>query len=463
MSFINKDLLLSNETAKRLYFGFAKDMPIFDYHCHLSEKQILENKPFDNVCQIWLYGDHYKWRLMRAAGVSEEKITGNASDEEKFITYCSVLSKCFGNPLYQWSQVELETFFKCDLEINEKNAKEIYKRCNAYIKENNITPQKLIEESNVAALFTTNEVFDDLSTFGKIKEKGYKFKVAPAFRADKIMNIEATRYNEFIGWLEAIEGPIKTLDDLEKAILSRLKAFKEVGSTATDIALVSVQDIVSKEEAAKIFAKRRSGEELTEEEANQFKGYMTYFLMWNYAENDMATELHLGAMRNNSTRLFNRLGLDCGNDSISDENSTKKMARLFDALDKDKHLPKTIVFCLNPKMNEEIVTLINCFQEEGVFGKMQFGPAWWFLDQENGMREQLKALALNGNISTFVGMLTDSRSFLSYPRHQYFRRILCDYFGSMMESGRMTKDEAFVGEIVKDICYRNAVKYLLGE
>ena len=457
MSYIKENFLLTNKTAEKLYFNYAKDMPIFDYHCHLPEKQILENKPFNDVFEIWLAGDHYKWRLMRNYGVNEEYITGKStSNKEKFLTYCKVLGTAFGNPLYHWSQVELKEFFNCEIEINEENAELIWDWCNDYIKLNGITPQKLIEQSNVTHLFTTNEIFDDLSTFPAIQEKGYKFKVIPAFRADKIMNIEAEKYNDFI----ALLGDIADLTALENKIEERLQEFIKVGTTAADVALQSVYSIAEKAQAEEVFAKRRKGENVTEKESEIFKGYLTYFLFKLYAKYNIATELHIGAMRNNNSQMLAKLGLDTGYDSIAEDNSIKYMSRLFDRLNNENSLPKTIVFNLNPKMNTEIMTLIGCFQSDEARGKIQYGPAWWFLDNKVGMEKHLEDLTATGHIGAFVGMLTDSRSLLSYPRHHYFRRILCNYFGGMMERGEMTQDEKLVGKVVQDICYHNSIQYL---
>ena len=457
MSYIKDNFLLTNKTAEKLYFGYAKDMPIFDYHCHLPEKQILENKTFNDVYEIWLAGDHYKWRLMRNFGVNEEYITGKTTtNKEKFLAYCKTLATAFGNPLYHWSQVELKEFFNCEIEINEENAELIWNWCNDYIKLNNITPQSLIEQSGVTHLFTTNEIFDDLSTFPAIEQKGYKFKVIPAFRADKIMNIEAAQYNDFIAKL----GNVDTLEALENKIEERLQAFIKVGTTAADIALQKVYPIANNADAARVFEKRRKGESVTQEESEVFKGYFTYFLFKLYAKYNIATELHVGAMRNNNSVMLEKLGLDTGYDSIAEDNSIQNMSKLFDRLNMENSLPKTIVFNLNPKMNAEIMTLIGCFQSDKAKGKMQYGPAWWFLDNKVGMEKHLDDLTATGHIGAFVGMLTDSRSLLSYPRHHYFRRILCNYFGGMMERGEMTQDENFVGEVVKDICYRNAIAYL---
>ena len=460
MSYIKDNFLLTTKTAEKLYFNYAKDMPIFDYHCHLPEKQILANEGFNDVYEIWLAGDHYKWRLMRNYGVNEEYITGNRSNKEKFIAYCTVLGTAFGNPLYHWSQVELKEFFNCEIEINEENAELIWDWCNEYIKLNDITPQKLIESSNVSHLFTTNEAIDDLSTFPAIAKKGYKFKVIPAFRADKALAIETPAFQGYIAQLAALTHNIESLDELLDAISIRVEEFKKVGTTASDIAAERVPAIPSKEEADEIFKARLNGAPVSKEDAEKFRGYMLYALMKLYAGKGLVTELHVGPMRNNNSRMMAAIGPDTGFDSISDENSIKTMSRLFDRLDSEGCLPKTIVFNLNPKMNAEIMTLIGSFQTDEARGKLQYGPAWWFLDNKVGMEKHLEDLTATGHIAAFVGMLTDSRSLLSYPRHHYFRRILCNYLGGMMERGEMTQDEKLVGKVVKDICYNNSIKYL---
>ena len=459
MSYIREDFLLTNPTAQKLYFDYAKDMPIFDYHCHLPEKQILENKPFGDVFEIWLAGDHYKWRLMRNYGMDEEYITGSRSNQEKFKAYCTVLGTAFGNPLYHWSQVELKEFFGCELEINEANADAIWEECNAYIKANGLTPQKLIEASNVKHVYTTNEIFDELSTFEEIAKKDYKFTVNPAFRADRIMNIDGIGYTGYIARVEAQTHAIKDLADLEDAIEKRLQAFIAVGCRASDIALEKVCVVSDPADAAKVFSKVLSGDAPTAEEAEIFKGYFTYFLMKLYAKYDICTELHLGAMRNNNAKMMAKLGPDTGYDSISDQNSIGLVSRLFDRLNSEDSLPKTILFNLNPKMNSEMMTIIGCFQSSEARGKMQYGPAWWFLDNKVGMEKHLQDLTATGHLAVFVGMLTDSRSLLSYPRHHYFRRILCNYLGDMMEKGEMTQDMALVGKVVQDISYYNSIHY----
>ena len=455
MSYIKDNFLLESKTAQSLYLNYAKAMPIFDYHCHLSERQILENKPFGDIYEIWLAGDHYKWRLMRNFGISEELITGSKSNKEKFVAYCTVLGTAFGNPLYHWSQLELKEFFGCEKEINAENAEYIWNFCNDYIKKNKVTPQSLIEKSNVSNIFTTNEVFDDLTVFAEIAKKDYAFKVAPAFRADKIMNVEADAYCDFIARL----GKVKTLSDLEEKIESRLKEFIAAGCKASDISVQGVYAVSDRVDAEKVFEKRIAGGAVTEQDQKVFKGYLTYFLMKLYAKYNIATELHVGAMRNNNTVMLKKLGADTGYDSIAEDNSINNMSRLFDKLNNENSLPKTIVFNLNPKMNAEIMTLLGCFQSDEAKGKMQYGAAWWFLDNKQGMEKHLLDLTATGHIATFVGMLTDSRSFLSYPRHHYFRRILCNYLASLMENGEITSDEKAVGKVIKDICYNNAINY----
>ena len=459
MSYLKDNFLLTTKTAENLYFNYAKDMPIFDYHCHLPERQILENKTFNDIFEIWLAGDHYKWRLMRNYGINEEYITGNKSNKEKFLTYCKVLGTAFGNPLYHWSQLELKEFFNCEIEINEENAELIWDWCNEYIRLNNVTPQSLIEGSNVKYIFTTNEIFDDLSTFTEIAKKDYKFGVIPAFRADKIMNIGAKGYKTFIEKLEGLTHEIKSIEDLEKAIEIRLNEFIKVGTVASDIALESVYAVAEKSDADIVLKKALDGKAISEDEEKVFKGYFTYFLFKLYAKYDIRTELHVGAMRNNNSVMLEKLGLDTGYDSISEENSIKYTSRLFDKLNSENSLPKTILFNLNPKMNSEIMTLVGCFQSDEAKGKIQYGPAWWFLDNKVGMEKHLKDMTATGHLATFVGMLTDSRSLLSYPRHHYFRRILCEYLGTLVENNEITSDINLVGKVVKDVSYFNSVDY----
>lgn len=458
--YLTDDFLLKNKTARKLYHTYAENTPIFDYHCHLSEKQILENNQFNDIYEVWLGGDHYKWRLMRNYGVDEEYITGNKSNKEKFIAYCDALGTAFGNPLYHWSQIELKEYFNCELEINAQNAEAIWNWCNEYIALNEISPVTLIEKSNVKAIFTTNEMFDDLQTFEKISQKNYAFKVIPAFRADKIMNVDAKNYKDNVLKLSSLEGEITNINQLEAAIENRLKKFIAVGTTASDISLERICEITTKTEAEAVFKKALNGEVITSDEGEIFKGYLTYFLMKLYAKYNVATEIHIGAKRNNNTVMLNKLGLDTGYDSVSDFNSIVNLSKLFDKLNSESSLPKCVLFNLNPKMNVEIMTLIGCFQDSTAKGKIQYGPAWWFLDNKAGMEKHLSDLTATGHLATFVGMLTDSRSFLSYPRHHYFRRILCNYLGNLIENGEMTADLELVGKVIKDVSFNNAVEYL---
>lgn len=456
-SYIKDNFLLDGKNAETLYFDYASKMPILDYHCHLSEYDILENKQFNDIYELWLSADHYKWRLMRNYGVNEEYITGKKSPKEKFLMYCKVLGTAFGNPLYHWSQLELKHFFDCDIEINEKNAEAIWDYCNNYIKEHKLTPQKVIEKSNVKYIFTTNEVFDDLRVFYEIEKKGYNFTVKPAFRADKVMNIDAEKYNFFIDKL----GKINTLADLKKALEDRLNEFIKAGAVASDIAIEQIYKIPSEEVASKIFLKRRNNEALSEQEVKDFKMYLTYYLLSLYGKYNIRSELHIGAIRNNNSKMFSILGADTGFDSIGEAVCIEELARLLDRLNNEGVLPPMIIFNLNPKMNMEILTLIGTFQSDELKGRIQFGAAWWFLDNKVGITNHLKDLSSSAHLATFIGMLTDSRSFLSYPRHHYFRRILCNYLGELMEKGEITQDIALVGKVVEDICYNNAYNYLI--
>lgn len=459
MSYIKDNFLLTNKVAEKLYFEYAKDMPIFDYHCHLSEKELLADKEFDSIYSVWLKGDHYKWRLMRNFGIDEQYITGNKSDKEKFITYCKTVASAFGNPLYHWSQMELEEYFDCFKEINEKNAEYIWNHCNKYIKQNHIKPSDIIKKSKVKYIFTTNEVFDDLSTFIKLKSKFSEFSVLPAFRADKVMNIEAKTYLENLKKLEVNGRYLSSLSDLENILEDRLKEFVSVGCRAADIALEKALPISSREEAEKVFSKLLRNNVLNLGEADTFKGYMTYFLLKLYAKYNIVTEIHIGAMRNNNSIMLDKLGLDTGFDSISDADSTSNLSKLLDGLNCENSLPKVILFNLNPKMNLELASLAGCFQDASSVGKIQYGAAWWFLDNKSGMEKHLSDLSSVSHIGAFIGMLTDSRSFLSYPRHHYFRRIICNYFGNLVKNGEITEDLGLIGETISNICYSNANKY----
>jgi len=458
MSYITENFMLQGENAKKLY-AYAKDMPIFDYHCHLSEYELLENKPFENITQIWLYGDHYKWRMMRFYGISERLITGDATDREKFDAYLLALSTAYGNPLQHWSQMELEKYFNCTLELCPENADAIWEQANATIKAKNMRPSDCVECSGVKYLYTTNEVFDDLAVFSKLKEKYTAFTVAPAFRADKLMAINNPLYNSFIDKLEALTNKISGFDDLLAAVEKRLTEFKKAGCRAADIAVEDVYPVPTKNEAAKVFDCVRSGGAVSASEANVFAAYMVYFLMGLYARNDIVTELHIGPMRNNNSVMLGKIGVDAGFDTIGRMSDIRVIAALFNKLNSENALPKTVVFNLNPNMNAELIALSGCFQDDSAKSKINYGAAWWFLDNKPGMEKHLTDLCALGHIGAFIGMLTDSRSFVSYPRHDYFRRILCSFLGKMMDDGLMTSNVSAVGKVVRDICFNNAVHY----
>ena len=459
MSYLSDSFLLNCDVAEELYFTYARNMPIFDYHCHLSEKEILADRPFEDIYELWLLYDHYKWRLMRNYGIDESLITGDASHHDKFVAYCTALGTAFGNPLYHWSQMELKDYFDCDTEINAANAEYLWQYCNDYIHSHNMRPSTLITASNVRYIFTTNEVYDDLSTFESINSKFSDFSVYPAYRADKMLNIDAPAYLDYIDALASVTFDIETLEDLEDALTERLTAFIEAGCTAADMALEYVPALTTRDQAEWIFNLRMTGNEVTIEQADAFKGYLARFLMELYAENKIVCELHIGAKRNNNSRMLSELGADSGFDSITDVNSTMALSKLFDSLNNKGALPSVILFNLNPKMNMEFLSLIGCFQDGSAKGKMQYGAAWWFLDHKPGMERHLTDLCSAAHIDAFLGMLTDSRSFLSYARHQYFRRILCSFLGGAIERGEMTSDLEIVGSVIRNICYNNAVKY----
>lgn len=457
--FIGEDFLLSNETAKELYHGHAKDMPIFDYHCHLSEKAIQEDKPFNDFFELWLGGDHYKWRLMRNFGIDEEYITGGEPRKEKFMCYVRALETAYGNPLYHWSHMELRNYFGIDDVICSANAEKIWDKANDYIKTHSLSPSSLIAGSNVKIVCTTNEIFDDLTVFDDIKKKNYPFRVLPTFRADKVMNIDDPRYTEYLGRLCSIYGDIPSLEELEKAIAARIVEFKEKGAVAADIALQKVYPPCAREKAAEAFGCAVSGKQVTAAQAEAYKSFVMGQVLRGCAANGLAVQVHVGAMRNNNSRMYKILGADTGYDSIDDGASIAALSRWMDALDAEGSLPKMVLFNLNPVWNLPLTTLAGCFQDSSARGKIQFGPAWWFLDHLDGIRAQLDSLADTGHIGTFIGMLTDSRSFLSYPRHHYFRRILCDWLGRKAEDGEICRDMETLGKVVRDISYNNAAAY----
>lgn len=460
--FLDENFMLANETAKVLYKEHAEKMPIFDYHCHLSPQMIYEDKPFDNIAQIFLGGDHYKWRYMRSCGIDEEYITGGRSDEEKFKAFCSCLQYAIGNPLYHWTHLELKRYFGIDAVVREDTAEEIWEKANKVIKEIRMSPAKLINSSNVAVICTTDDPIDSLETHRQIAKKGHvNAKVLPAFRPDFMINIDKETFAPYIAKLSAAaEMEIECYADLIEAIYKRIDFFHSVGCRISDHALDSVPFEETDEKAVDgIFKSAMSGKKLTQTEVDAYKSYTLIQLGKKYKELDWAMQLHIGALRNNNSRMFAKLGADTGFDSISDYCIAYPLSKLLNALESTDKLPKTILYTLNPKDNYVLATMLGNFQSSSTAGKIQFGSGWWFNDQRDGMTEQMKALANLGALCKFVGMLTDSRSFLSYTRHEYFRRILCNLLGTWVENGEFPSDMKTLGKIVEDICYNNAVNY----
>nr|WP_317280469.1 glucuronate isomerase [uncultured Fusobacterium sp.] len=462
--FMCDDFLLMTDTAKTLYHNYAKNMPIYDFHCHLNPKEIYENKKYKNITEVWLGGDHYKWRAMRSNGVDERYITGDAEDKEKFMKWAETIDECYGNPLFHWTHLELKRFFGIDLVLSKETAEEVWNLTNEKLATDKFTARELIKMSNVKTLCTTDDPIDSLEYHIALKEdKSFDVVVNPAFRPDKGIRIEK---DEFIPWfnrLEEIYGEkIDSIDKYTSALESRIEFFHQVGCRISDHALDPVVfERGTKEEVNAILLKKLAGEELTEKEVKQFKTYVMIFLGKEYSKRKWVMQIHVGCIRNNSTRMFNKLGADTGYDAIDDELFLRALSKLLDTLDTTDELPKTIIYNLNPRDNEAIGTLIGCFQDGKTPGKIQFGSGWWFLDQKDGMTRQMTALANLGLLSRFVGMLTDSRSFLSYTRHEYFRRILCNLLGDWVERGELPNNIERLGKMVENICYNNVNNYIV--
>lgn len=462
--FMDDHFLLSNETAIKLYHDFAKDMPIIDYHCHLSPQQIFENKSFENITEAWLYGDHYKWRAMRANGVEERFVTGGegVTDYERFEAWAKTVPQTIGNPLYQWSHLELRRYFGIYELINEKNAPSIWEQVNAKLATGQFKARDLVNMSKVEVICTTDDPVDSLEYHIAIKAlDDFNIQVLPSFRPDKALEINRPTFLEWVGKLEeAAATTIDSYDALLDALEARVKFFAEVGCKVSDHALDYVAYAeITKADAAAIFAKALNKETVSLEEEKQYKTFTLLFLGRLYAERGWAMQFHINAARNNSSRMFGKLGPDTGFDSINDSDVAYPLTRLLDALDMDDTLPKTIVYSLNAKDNDVLGSIIGSFQGGGVPGKIQLGSAWWFNDTKNGMLDQMNTLANQGLLSRFVGMLTDSRSFLSYTRHEYFRRLLCNLLGEWVENGEAPEDMELLGQMVQNISYRNAKAY----
>ncbi len=460
-SFMDDNFLLETATAQKLYHEYAAPQPIIDYHCHLPPAQIADNKQFGNIAEVWLGGDHYKWRFMRSSGVAEELCSGGAPDLEKFRAFCRVLPLGIGNPLYHWSHLELRRYFGVDLIINEQNADAIWEACNAKISQPALSARGLMTGSNVKAVCTTDDPIDDLACHAQVKQSGFEVKVLPTFRPDKAVKIDIAGFQEYIGKLAEVSGvQISRFADVIKALGLRLDHFAAHGCKVSDHAIDNVFfEEATDTELDSILAKAMSGEKLTQFEADQYKTAVMLFLGREYAKRGWASQLHISAQRNNNTRMFNKMGPDTGWDSIADGQVSAKLARYLDTLDSDDLLPKTILYSLNPKDNEVLGTMLGNYQDGKMMGKMQLGSGWWFLDQKDGMIKQMNALAALGNLGAFVGMLTDSRSFLSYTRHEYFRRIMCNLLGGWVENGEYPQDWAALKQIVEGVSYKNAEAY----
>ena len=453
--FMDQDFLLTTKTAKHLYHDFAAGMPIIDYHCHLDPKEIWEDRKFENITQVWLGGDHYKWRLMRSAGVDERFITGDATDREKFQKWAETLSLAIGNPLYHWSHLELRNYFGYTGVLNGDTAEDVWNLCNEKLK--TLSARKLIEESNVKALCTTDDPADSLEWHKKIAgDPSFGVKVLPSFRPDKALGIEKADYLEYLKRL----GEITSFAQLAEVLKDRLTFFVSLGCRVSDHGLESVPYAPATDaEVEAIFRKRLLGELPTETEAKQFKTALLLVLGREYHRQGVVMQLHFGVIRDNSKRVFRALGPDAGVDSIGDPVSIKELAAFLNALDETDELPKTILYSLNPNDNAALVSVMGAFQTGEAVSKVQHGSAWWFNDHRRGMIDQLTDLAAGGYLAGFVGMLTDSRSFLSCARHEYFRRILCDLIGTWVENGEYPNDDASLRTIVEGVCYHNAKRY----
>ena len=453
--FLDKDFLLSSDTAKHLYHDFAASMPILDYHCHLDPREIYEDRQFTNITQVWLGADHYKWRLMRSAGVEERYITGSASDREKFQKWAETIGLAIGNPLYHWSHLELRNYFGYEGVLNGDTAEAVWQLCNEKLKD--LSARKLILNSNVKALCTTDDPADSLEWHKKIAEDGsFGVKVLPSFRPDKAMGIEKADYLDYLKRL----GEITSFTQLASALKERLAFFVENGCHVSDHGMEAVPYApASADRVEAIFQKRLAGELPTAQEQKQFKTALLLELGREYHRLGVVMQMHFGVIRDNSRRVFRALGPDAGVDSIGDQPSIKELAAFLGALDESGELPKTILYSLNPNDNAAIVTVMGAFQTSEAVGKVQLGSAWWFNDHKLGMVDQLTTLAADGYLAGFVGMLTDSRSFLSYARHEYFRRILCELLGSWVENGEYPAGDKALKTIVEGICFRNAERY----
>ena len=460
-TFITDDFLLNNKYARELYHNYAKQMPIIDYHCHLSPKDIAEDRIFKNISEVWIHGDHYKWRAMRTFGIDEKHITGNSDDKEKFKKWAKTVPYTLRNPLFHWTHLELQRYFELDELLSPENAEEIYKKASDKLNTQEYSCQNLLKKMNVEVVCTTEDPIDNLEYHQIHAKSDSTIKMSTSFRPDKSILIEDNSYNEYINSLEKVSGiTIDSYQELQKALKSRIQYFDDNGCRLSDHGLSYISFVpFTEKEVAAIFQKRKENKDLSLLEVEKFKSAISLFLAETYHEFGWVQQLHLGALRNNNQRMLEKLGPDTGWDSIADYSQAESLSNFLNTLDSKNKLTKTILYNLNPADNEVLATMIGNFNDGTVKGKVQFGSGWWFLDQKDGITKQINALSNMGLISTFIGMLTDSRSFLSYPRHEYFRRILCNIFGEEMENGELPKDTKWVGKIIQDISYNNAKEY----
>ena len=459
---MDENFLLSTETAQRLFHSYAETMPVLDYHCHISPEEIATDRRFENITQVWLGGDHYKWRFMRSCGVDEAYITGNASDRDKFFKWAEVLGKAIGNPLYHWSHLELQRYFNYHKPLSQNTASEVWELCNKKLAEKDMSARGLIRKSNVTLICTTDDPIDSLCYHKAIAEdQSFSVQVLPAWRPDRSIAIEKPDFAAYMEQLSSVSHiEINSFTALCKALKVRLDFFDSMGCVVSDHGLDYVMYAPATEQQADMILKKRlSGAALSQEEILRFKTMLLLFLGREYARRGWVMQLHYGVKRNNNTRLFQAIGADTGYDCIGDQAPAGELADFLNALECTDELPKTILYSLSPNDNAAIETIMGCFQNSQAVSKLQHGSAWWFNDHRPGMEAHLRSLASLGNLSGFVGMLTDSRSFLSYTRHEYFRRILCEYIGTLVENGEFADDEQILSDLVKDISYRNAVAY----
>lgn len=461
-SFIHDDFLLQNEFAKVLYHDYAKGEPIVDFHCHLPPEEIAENKMFQTITDVWLKGDHYKWRALRAFGVDEYYITGKASDKEKFREWAKVVPKTIGNPLYHWTHLELKRYFGIDDLLSEDNYEQVWEQCNSLLKTDELSVHGMITQSNVEVICTTDDPADDLVNHTKVREDTrIQTKVLPTFRPDEIIDIEKDSFTSYLEKLEKVTRiSIQSLQDLLDVIDLRIEYFHERGCRVSDHGPQRLPfKPCSTGEAERVFQNALSGKKLLKEEIEKYKTYILVYLGKKYHAKKWVMQLHIGAIRNNNKRMYDQAGANTGFDSIDDFSLAEPLNLLLNKLDQSNELPKTIIYNLNPTHNEIVASTIGNFHTGGISGKVQFGSGWWFNDQKRGMERQLNDLAHINFLSHFVGMLTDSRSFLSFTRHEYFRRILCNLVGGWMEDGEIPEDYHLAGSIVKNISYQNAKQF----